>query len=396
MRERQIWALYLTGDCNLSCAYCYYRPSSPQGTMSHETALKAVDFIAAHAAKEGAPSADIGFFGREPLTRFDLIKTIAGHAQKTVPRATFSLNTNGTLLTPDRLDFFRGIGAQIALSLDGLPDYHDLVRPGLDGSSSYDLVAPLLPSLAAYTPSVYVRMTVTAAGGRHFFDNASHLFDRGFTKLGFAFDLTDGNWDPPALSALERSMTAFADWYADEVDHGRDIRVPAFDSLARGRHVPAQGLFCGAASHLFSIDCGGFIYPCWRFVGSAPDALGDVRTGWTIAPGAHPFNTVRQADIDGCVHCAHTGYCGRCTWASLRLTGAYDRVSTIQCKTARIAIEAGIRACDALAAKGSAPFVRRLDELSAESAKDGSIVLSDETGCVYNIPPEELEKYLVR
>lgn len=396
MSPRQIWALYLTGDCNLACAYCYYRPSSPQGAMTAATAIRAVDFAAAHAAREGAPSVDIGFFGREPLTRFDLIEAIAAHAAAHVPTATFSLNTNGTLLTRERLDFFRGLGARIALSLDGQPYYHDLVRPALDGSSSYGRVAPIIPDLAAYVPAVYVRMTVTAAGARHFHDNAVHLFDLGFSKVGFSFDLTDPHWDDPALASLARSMTQFSDWYAAEVGRGRDIRVPAFDSLARGRRVPAQGLFCGAAGHLFAVDCDGLVYPCWRFVGSKASAMGDVLTGWTTPPDAHPFNTLSQAGIAGCGGCAHAAYCGRCAWVSIRNEGAPDRVGPGQCATARIAIEAGIRACDALAAAGSPLFVGRQGGMDAEEARDGSLVLADETGCLYQIPPEELQKYLVK
>ena len=396
MSQRQIWALYLTGDCNLSCAYCYYRPSSPRGAMTEETAARAVDFAAAHGAAQGAPSVDIGFFGREPLTRFDLIEAVVAHAGARHPRVTFSLNTNGTLLTPERLDFFGGIKARIALSLDGQPYYHDMVRPALDGSSSYGKIAPFFPDLAAYDPAIYVRMTVTAAGARHFHDNAVHLFDLGFSKVGFSFDLTDPDWDAPALGALQRSMTQLADWYAAEVDRGRDIRIPAFDSLARGRRVPPRGLFCGAAGHLFAVDCDGLVYPCWRFVGSAADAMGDVRTGWTAPPGSHAFNALSQADLVSCRGCGHAAYCGRCAWVSLRSTGAPDRVGIAQCATARIAIEAGLRACDALAAWGSPLFVRRLTGMDAEEAQDGSLVLSDETGCLYHIPPGELAKYLVK
>jgi radical SAM protein with 4Fe4S-binding SPASM domain len=363
--------------------------------MSGETAAAAVDFIAGFARAQGAPSADIGFFGREPLTRYDLIETIVPMALQKIPSATFSLNTNGTLLTPERLSFFAGIGARIAISIDGLPDYHDLVRPACDGSPSYGLIAPMLPALAAYEPAVYVRMTVTAAGARHFCNNAVHIFDLGFKKLGFAFDLTDPHWDPQALDVLQRSMEVFAAWYAAVVAGGRDIAVPAFDSLARGRRVPDLGLFCGAAKNLFSVDCDGAVYPCWRFVGSAADAMGDVRGGWKTPPGSHPFNSVDQPRAVDCARCAHAGYCGRCAWASMRHTGSHDRVSRLQCETALIAIEAGIRACDMLAASQSPLFIGRLRETASVDAKNGTMVIADDAGCVYSIPADELEKYRV-
>ncbi|MBI5528233.1 MAG: radical SAM protein [Deltaproteobacteria bacterium] len=395
MTMRQIWALYLTGDCNLSCAYCYYRPESPQGTMSAETAARSLDFIAAHAASRGARSTDIGFFGREPLTRFDLIESVAADAKRKIPAVTFSLNTNGTLLDPARLDFFRGLGARISLSLDGPPDHHDTVRPTKNGGPSYGLVEPMICGLAAYEPAVYVRMTVTAASARHFFDNATYIADLGFKKLGFAFDLTDPHWDQPAFSAARRELERFADWYSAGVAAGRGLAVPAFDSLARGRHVPDAGLFCGAASHLFAVDCDGKIYPCWRFVGSAADAIGDVVTGWKAPPDSHAFNSVRQSLAPDCAGCPHAGYCGRCAWASIRHTGSHERVSRVQCETARAAIDAGIRACESMAASQSPNFIARLSSMDAEQTLDGSLMLSDESGCVYSLPPEELERYRV-
>ncbi|MBI5528803.1 MAG: radical SAM protein [Deltaproteobacteria bacterium] len=395
MSTRQIWALYLTGECNLACAYCYYRPESPQGTMDLRTAERALDFIAGYAGERGAPSTDIGFFGREPLTRFDLIESVASSAKKRIPGATFSLNTNGTLLDNTRLAFFRDLGARITLSLDGAPDHHDTVRPTTGGGPSYGLVEPMIGDLTLYEPAVYVRMTVTAASARHFFDNAVHIAGLGFRKLGFAFDLTDPHWDQLAYAALRRELERFADWYSAGVAAGRKLAVPAFDSLARGRSVPDAGLFCGAASHLFAVDCEGTIYPCWRFVGSGPDAMGNVFSGWSRPPDGHAFNAVRQAAAADCAGCGHAGYCGRCAWASIRHTGVHDRVSRVQCETARAAIEAGIRACESMATSQSPHFIARLSSLEAERTLDGTLMLSDESGCVYSLPPEELERYRV-
>lgn len=84
--------LHLTDKCNLRCKYCYQK-SYPANNMTIDTVRAVV--------KKINPQ---GFFlyGGEPLMNFKLIQKIV----QEFPAVKLSLATNGTMLTPDSMEFF--------------------------------------------------------------------------------------------------------------------------------------------------------------------------------------------------------------------------------------------------------------------------------------------------
>lgn len=79
---RQV-VLEVTENCNLRCDYCIYQNSfsgfrdfSPR-SMSEETAIKAIDYILKNSYRD---EIYVGFYGGEPLLKFDLIKKCVSYA----------------------------------------------------------------------------------------------------------------------------------------------------------------------------------------------------------------------------------------------------------------------------------------------------------------------------
>jgi len=388
-QARYIWAFNITRRCNLSCSYCYYRDLPEEGEMDIDTAFRAVEFAVKNTPRNS--KADIGFFGREPLLRFDLIKQIVSSAEKKY-RISFSLNTNGTLLNPEILTFLEKNSVKISISIDGIRTTHDANRPAKSPGSSYDMLAGSIEKIIDFKPPIYARMTVSNENAASFFENAVHIFNLGFKKMGFAFDLTNPGWDKEAFEALHKSMNRFSQWYADEIISGHDISVPSFDSLARGRKVPEEGLFCGAATSLFSIDYDGSIYPCWRFAGDPSWKMGDIFNGFRVPPENHQFNRISQKELRVCTACTHRSYCGRCAWASLKLRGAACAISEVQCVTSKISIEAGLKACEKIICARAPIFLKRLAKMTAiQDGADGFLLTDGKD--VFKLPEEELEKY---
>lgn len=70
--------LEITQECNLRCLYCIYneefeaKRNHGSHVMSLATAKKAIDFLNANSAESETVS--IGFYGGEPLRRFEFIK----------------------------------------------------------------------------------------------------------------------------------------------------------------------------------------------------------------------------------------------------------------------------------------------------------------------------------
>jgi uncharacterized protein len=82
--------------------------------MSLQVAQDALNWISNNA--EGNKKKSIFFFGGEPMLRFDdLIKPLV----EKNPDFQYSITTNGSLLTKERIDFLAKNNFSVMLSMDG-------------------------------------------------------------------------------------------------------------------------------------------------------------------------------------------------------------------------------------------------------------------------------------
>ncbi len=80
--------------------------------MSLRIALQAVDFL----ARQSKGRCTITLFGGEPLLEFGMIRQLVEYSQKTYDsRIAFRMSTNGTLITPEVLQFFQKYDIYFAL-----------------------------------------------------------------------------------------------------------------------------------------------------------------------------------------------------------------------------------------------------------------------------------------
>ena len=131
-------AFVLTERCNHGCQYCH---SSIVGMKRMDTdmpidvAEKGVDM----ALQTTAPWLNIEFQGGEPTAAWDVLSHIVKYAQqqnKAVKKdLSFSLVTNFSLMTDERLDFLLENKVQVCTSLDGPEDLHNRIRIFKGGNS---------------------------------------------------------------------------------------------------------------------------------------------------------------------------------------------------------------------------------------------------------------------
>ena len=118
-RPTPLFASYnVTGRCNMRCAFCeWWKNEIPE--LSTKKALAAIDSV----CNLGVPFFDLS--GGEPLFRKDMIilaKRVASHG------CLVSMNTNGTLLTKDKIDDIANVFDTVVISLDGPEKIHDKIR----------------------------------------------------------------------------------------------------------------------------------------------------------------------------------------------------------------------------------------------------------------------------
>lgn len=149
---KRIGILYLlmTDVCNLSCGYCFVENLIPKNhifsKMTPEIARLGIDLFAESLRKsDGIEEPQIIFYGGEPLTNFDVIREALEYitkskADRRLPNNTsVTINTNGTLINDSIATVLKKVeNLNIAISLDGPKEIHDLCRPYHNGAGSYD------------------------------------------------------------------------------------------------------------------------------------------------------------------------------------------------------------------------------------------------------------------
>lgn len=123
--------LKVTNGCNLQCTYCNVeadRPSTPR--MSLDVFRRIVDV---YVPNSRVPFVGLEFHGGEPLLLPDeWYREAVGYAAEIGQRhgktVRHPLQTNGTMLTEQRLDALLEMGIQIGFSLDGPPHINDRYR----------------------------------------------------------------------------------------------------------------------------------------------------------------------------------------------------------------------------------------------------------------------------
>lgn len=151
MPEVYMFIIAITEQCNLRCTYCCYS-GEYEGNHSHnsrtlcEGDIQAIyDFIDKTA---NSKPIRISFYGGEPLVNYPLVQyAIQSGLQRWEDDVTFSVSTNGTLLTEERIDWLVNYGVELAISIDGTQPFHDAHRVDAKGNGSYTKVRNALAYL---------------------------------------------------------------------------------------------------------------------------------------------------------------------------------------------------------------------------------------------------------
>jgi uncharacterized protein len=287
-------SLAVAQKCNLGCTYCYAQQGEFGGAarnMSLETATRAVEWLI-----EGAPpgaKVNVAFLGGEPLANRQVLqettKRGAALAASRNVVLTFSITTNGTLLTEGDADFFETFAFAVTVSLDGPRDTHDRLRMYRSGAGSFDRIMTNLQPLLSRQRQMQVsaRVTVTPANLmlRRTLDE---FIAAGFHSVGFS----------PVLSAptgvgemqsvdLEQMLAAMIECgHEFERRTRRGERYPfanmanAMREIQKSTHRPYP---CGAGAGYLGVSADGDLSACHRFVGDESGAMGSLQHGVDVS-----------------------------------------------------------------------------------------------------------------
>jgi uncharacterized protein len=160
--------------CNLDCAYCFFLSKEllyPGSRFRMAEALLETYLRQLIEAHRRVPEVTIAWQGGEPtLMGLDFFRRsveIAGRYLAPGQTATYTIQTNGTLLDPDWAAFFKAHDFLVGVSIDGPRAMHDAYRVNKGGAGSFDEVMAGLGHLRAAGVEWNALTAVHAANGDH-------------------------------------------------------------------------------------------------------------------------------------------------------------------------------------------------------------------------------------
>lgn len=355
-RVFNVW-VHVTNSCNLDCPYCYVEKDAH--ALSEETAETLRSALVATAEKSGVQRVHMRFAGGEPMLRFAFIRRFFEETRRALAAvgadASGAILTNGTVMPDDALAWLVEHEVSVSVSLDGVGEVQDAMRPAVGGGGSFARVRDNLDRLVARGVAPYMLTTVSALNLGEMPALTSFFLDR---SLGFRYslvrDLASGDallghtgvgWReglvqlrrPAAPTeegkrlegpALKRVQDVFDECYSRV-----EARMPVAPSFRRTHRFCDLELrrpivkACGAGETYVAVSDRGAVSPCQAALhedGTRPlaarESLVDVASSLTQLGDFR-----RRAPDPECARCSHRRSCaGGCPLLLFRRDGHID------------------------------------------------------------------------
>lgn len=240
-----------------------------------------------------------GFQGGEPLlaplTYFrEFINYVNDH-QHGSSTISYTIQTNGTLMTEEHARFFKENNFLVGLSLDGGEKIHNLFRIDSMGRPSYEGVIRALDILQKFDVPFNVLIVVTHQSAPHVKDIYEDLKQKGIMQMQF-IPVIEPLHVPPFSMDYALTQDDYAqvhqvlwDLYQQDRSQGKLIFVRYFDNLRRmmqNQRVEQCGV-SGMCHAQIVVESNGDIYPC-DFYSDHDHVLGNIMNDRLLDLVKHP------------------------------------------------------------------------------------------------------------
>ncbi|HHW56362.1 MAG TPA: thioether cross-link-forming SCIFF peptide maturase [Clostridia bacterium] len=336
--------LNMAHDCNLRCKYCFASTGDFKGgrkLMDFETGKKAIDFLIKSSGKRR--NIEIDFFGGEPLLNFKVVQQLVEYgkekAKENKKNIKFTITTNAVLLDDVKIKYFNKNFSNVVLSLDGRKEVNDQMRVRIDGSGTYDIIAPKIKKFVESRgeKEYYVRGTFTAKN-LDFVNDVLHIADLGVYEISVepVVEKEDRDYTlkEEHLERIFEEYDRLAEEYIKRYEEGRPFAFYHFKiDLNEGPCIKKRLQGCGAGFEYIAVTPDGEIYPCHQFVGIDEFKLGTLDEGITNKELQQKF---MESDIykrEECTKCWARFYCsGGCFANNYNINGDINKPYELACE----------------------------------------------------------------
>lgn len=233
-----------------------------------------------------------------------------------------TLLSNGVALSPTLVRILKAEGIRVMISLDGIGDVHDSVRPLVSGRPSFHHVKRTIDQLIEQGHPPHLSVTITGRNATGLAEVVRFALERDLT---FSFNFFRDNDQAAGLPDLpyDNQLMISALGEAFSVIEAVLPRWSVLGSvLDRGQLLRPSQHCCGVGQDYVVIDHRGRVAQCHMEIGRA---VGDVRHDdplLLIRDLAAPIKSIPVEGKEGCRECTWRYWCsGGCPIATFRATG---------------------------------------------------------------------------
>lgn len=359
--------LCLTHDCTLRCNYCY-AGRKYKHAMSRETAQKAIDICLSEAKRVGK-GLDLSFFGGEPLLEWELLQWcyeyLEAHQHGLIVPPRYGITTNGTLLTPQKLDWMIERDFLIGISIDGSPAMHNANRCYADGSGSHAAVARAVELLDTHpharTKAICV---VTPNNVQYLAEGVEWLSTHFHREIGLNIDYWS-NWTDAQFDILCEQYKLVAEQVLQSYRNGTPIRLSNIEhkilSHIHSTDSHTHCAQCTIGEREIGVSVDGNFFPCSRLVGVGDDPelnFGNIQQG--INRARQEWIIANRGNITpACKLCELRHRCiNSCGCTNHAASGHINQVSPFLCCSEKLMIETADSLAETLYNENNPAFLK--------------------------------------
>lgn len=336
--------LHITNACNLDCPYCYVRKSSAR--MSDEIGLGALESVFRSARQHGFKQVKLKYAGGESTLHFALVRRLHDRACELASAAGLGLKevvlSNGVHLQPADADWLIEQGVKLMISLDGVGELHNRLRPQRGGGDTFDRVARTIDQVLlprGLRPDVTMTVTRLNAPG------AADVVKWAMIDRGLPLSLNFYRQNMLSASrtdlALEESIIIDGLLKAYAMIEAHLPARPFFNGLLDRVQAEAHSHTCGVGQSYAVVTHTGQLAQCQMQLDTPIDPTLDGDLIPLMAAG--PLRNVAVDQKEGCRNCEYRYRCsGGCPLETYRATGRWD-VQSPNCRVYKTLLPAALR-----------------------------------------------------
>lgn len=325
-----------TRYCNLRCTYCRSWSDGPDQSMPFDVLAHTI-----HSALTAPGVLDVKFVwhGGEttlrPIRFYERALWLQERFRQPGQTISNVIQTNGTRLTDEWLEFLRLYEFGVGVSLDGPPEIHDARRRDAQGRATSAVVVESIKRLAErgirFGVLMVVDEDVIRVGPQVTLD---YLLATGVHQVSLLNVTPEGvpagdAKDEPYLeyrTFVEYLRAMFRLWYPKHVDDISILEIADLRNMLEGRRRVSCVHGPNCVGRFFTIEANGDIGHCDKYQQNPDFCFGNILKGplatATKSPVLHRAHAFTAAGLDRCRPCRWYGVCqGGCP---------YDRYVRIQ------------------------------------------------------------------